>query len=106
MSVLLDNIRLLCKSRGVTIAEVERCSGIGNGIIARWGTSSPTVERLQKVASYFNVSLEYLVSDHSPENEKQPIREDELSAVKRELISLVRSMPDEKVAAVLAILKS
>ena len=45
----------------VTVAEVERKTGISNGQIRRWDTSSPKTENVQKVADYFNVSVDYLL---------------------------------------------
>lgn len=40
---------------------MERKTGISNGQIRRWNTSSPKIENIQKVADYFNVSVDYLL---------------------------------------------
>lgn len=58
---LVDRIKKLCTARKVTVAEVERKTGISNGQIRRWDTSSPKTENVQKVADYFNVSVDYLL---------------------------------------------
>lgn len=58
---LVDRIKKLCTTRKVTVAEVERKTGISNGQIRRWDTSSPKTENVQKVADYFNVSVDYLL---------------------------------------------
>ena len=34
---------------------------MGNGTISRWRNSSPNTEKLQKIADYFNVSMDYLL---------------------------------------------
>lgn len=61
--MLLKNITRLCKERGISIARLERETNISNGVISRWSTSSPTVENVQKVAAYFGVTVDALLSD-------------------------------------------
>ena len=60
MSVV-DRIKSLCNERGITLAELERNTGIGNGIIARWKSSSPKADSLEKVAVFFSVSTDYIL---------------------------------------------
>lgn len=62
---LLDKIKQLASERSVTIAEIERATGISNGQIRRWDTSSPKAENLAKVADYFGVSTDYLLGRDS-----------------------------------------
>ncbi|MGM0124719.1 hypothetical protein IGI37_002113 [Enterococcus sp. AZ194] len=58
---LVEKIKLLAVEKKVTFAEIERKTGISNGQIRRWNTSSPKIENIQKVADYFNVSVDYLL---------------------------------------------
>ena len=44
------------------IAKLEKETGISNGTISRWDTSSPTIENVQKVAEYFGVTVDELLS--------------------------------------------
>ena len=64
--MLLENIRRLCSKKPVSIAKLERETGISNGTIARWDTSSPTVENVQKVAEYFGVTVDELLAPNTP----------------------------------------
>lgn len=64
--MLLENIRRLCSKKHVSIAKLERETGIGNGTISRWDTSSPSVENVQKVAAYFGVTIDELISPAAP----------------------------------------
>jgi len=57
---ILTRIQELCNEQGISLRQLEKSVGIGNGIIARWEHSSPKVSSLDKVANYFNVSLDYL----------------------------------------------
>ncbi|MFK4568540.1 helix-turn-helix domain-containing protein [Enterococcus sp. UD-01] len=58
---LIDRIKELADSKKVTFAEIERNTGISNGQIRRWDSSSPKIENVQKVADYFGVSTDYLI---------------------------------------------
>lgn len=58
---LTTRIKDLCDSRSISIAELERTVGLSNGQIRRWDKVSPRSESLQKVADYFNVSIDYLI---------------------------------------------
>lgn len=68
LCLILENITRLCKQRGVSIARLEKETGLGNGTVARWGESSPRVENLQKVADYFGVPLSDLLSAENSQN--------------------------------------
>lgn len=58
---LVKRIKTLCDSKKTNFAELEREIGISNGQIRRWNDSSPKAENIQKVADYFNVSVDYLL---------------------------------------------
>ena len=63
--MLLENIRRLCSKKPVSIAKLERATGIGNGTIRRWDKSSPSIENVQKVADYFGVTVNDLLSTNN-----------------------------------------
>lgn len=58
---LYSRIKGLADSKKVSIAELERKTGISNGQIRHWTDRSPKAENLQKVADYFSVSTDYLL---------------------------------------------
>lgn len=61
--MILKNILQLCKERGISLARLERELGLGNGVISRWGTSSPTVANIKAVADYFGVTVDDLLQN-------------------------------------------
>jgi len=67
---LVEKIKALCEQRGVTIYRLEHDTGIGNGVVAKWKTCSPRVGTLKKVADYFGVSVDELLTDAPPDNPK------------------------------------
>lgn len=62
---LATKIKALCVGRGTTFAELERTLRLGNGTIARWNTSTPGVDKVKRVADYFSVSVDSLLSEES-----------------------------------------
>ena len=58
---LVDKIRALANQRDMSLPQLEVELGLGNGTISRWRSSSPNTDKLQKIAYYFNVSMDYLL---------------------------------------------
>lgn len=57
-----ETIKQLCKEKGVTITGVEKELGFARGSLCKVNTSKPSMEKVQKLATYFNVSYDYLVN--------------------------------------------
>lgn len=59
----------LLAERGVTAYQVAKATGISTGSLSDWknGRSSPKVEKLQKIATYFGVSVDYLLGNERKE---------------------------------------
>lgn len=58
---LYERIQELCAARGITVAELERGAGIAQRTIYKWGKQSPSAERLQQVADYLGITVDYLL---------------------------------------------
>ncbi|GGC85864.1 helix-turn-helix domain-containing protein [Enterococcus wangshanyuanii] len=77
---LTYRIKELADQKKVTFAEIERNTGISNGQIRRWDTSSPKIENIQKVADYFDVSTDYLLGRSNTPALEEQLPEDALSS--------------------------
>ena len=61
-SVLYTRITNLCADNGIPITKLESDLGFSNALIKKWRkTSSPSIDKVIKIATYFNVSVDYLV---------------------------------------------
>lgn len=61
-------IKNLLRSKNMTIAELERALGFSNGTIGKWDKQNPSIDKLTKVADYFNVTTDYLLDrNNTPE---------------------------------------
>lgn len=65
---LFNSIKKLSNVKGLSIAQLEKELGFSNGSIARWKKSSPSLEKVEKVASFFNVSIDYLIGKTNIKN--------------------------------------
>lgn len=73
----IDRILELMEINNVTAAQLTREAGITNGLITQWKQrkQNPSYGYVVKIASYFNVSVDYLLGN---ETKKEPAPEDEL----------------------------
>ncbi|EPA2205581.1 helix-turn-helix domain-containing protein [Listeria monocytogenes] len=58
---LLEVIKKLCKKRGISVTMLENELELPDNTIYQWKNRTPSVDRLQVVADYFNVSVDYLL---------------------------------------------
>jgi transcriptional regulator with XRE-family HTH domain len=78
---IVSRIDSLAKSKGTSIAEIERNIGFGNGKIGKWkkAPKSPPFESLLSVANYLETNISYLTGetdDPSAGIKKDPIPKD------------------------------
>lgn len=58
---IVSRIRDLCSNHGTTLAALERQLGLSKASIAKWDTSSPSINKVKLVAKHFNVTTDYLI---------------------------------------------
>lgn len=63
---LVERIQKLCSSKNTTLVGLEREIGLGRGTIRNWDKNSPSIDKLQKVAKYFEVSIDELLLGFNP----------------------------------------
>lgn len=86
---IYERIESLRKSKGLSQGKLEKQLGFSNGSISKWKNSTPKVERLQKLADFFGVSVEYLMT--GKEDEQKEKDNTDLKQKYRELEELLRS---------------
>ena len=57
-----ERIQDLCKANHASMNSVEETLGFGKGYLSKLGTTKPNSEKLEKIANYFNVSLDYIIT--------------------------------------------
>lgn len=62
---LKDRIKTLASERGISLPVLESELGFGNSTIVKWDRSTPNAEKLNAVAQYFGVTMDYLLNGTS-----------------------------------------
>lgn len=70
---LYQRIKMKCSQMNITISQLEKELGFGTGTIGKWMQSSPSIEKVMKVAQYFNCSLDELCGLKSNNSEEKII---------------------------------
>lgn len=59
---LFGRIKTMCKINRITVARLCKEIGIPQSTLAKWDMSEPGVWRLKKVADYFGIGIDDLIS--------------------------------------------
>ncbi|MCC8024291.1 MAG: helix-turn-helix domain-containing protein [Clostridium sp.] len=70
---LSDRIQQLSEAKGISQSELEKTLGFGKGTISKWkGATVPSADKLLKIAEYFKVTLDYLMTGKEDSKETAP----------------------------------
>lgn len=59
---LKERIKKLADAQGLSLPALEAKLGFGNSTIVKWDKSTPNAEKLNTVAQFFGVSMDYLMT--------------------------------------------
>ena len=59
---LKDRVKTLAQERGISLPTLEAELGFGNSTIVKWDKSTPNADKLNAVAKYFGVTMDYLLN--------------------------------------------
>ena len=72
----VELIKSMCKERKIPISKLEKDLGFSNGYIGQLRKGVVPNDRLKKIADYFKVSMEYLVTGKETEFSVETARKD------------------------------
>ena len=93
-----ERIKELCRIRNIYMNMLEQELGFGKGYLSKLGQSTPNTAKIKKIADYFGVSLDYLMTGkENAVTEKAP----ELTArderdIKKDLDSLREKLANKE----------
>ena len=96
-----ERVVFLCNKNDISQSKLESDLGIAKGSVTKWKTAEPRRSAIIKIADYFNVSVDYLISG---EENKTPIFE--YSSDIMELIKLYSQLNKEQKSAILNMMRS
>ena len=80
-----ERIESLRKERKISQGNLEKELGFSNGSISKWKTSMPKPERLQKIADYFGVTVDYLMTGNESDGKERYYTNDETASIAQEI---------------------
>lgn len=70
---LYEKIKELAMQKNVSIRQVEENLNWGNGVIGRWKKAKPSYDKLEAVADYFHVTVDYLLGREEFKKTNKPV---------------------------------
>ena len=107
MGTLYENIIALCDEKGIKGGKMCTDIGMSKGILTdlKMGRQSGiSATNAQKIASYFGVSVGYLLGEE--DKKIKPTDDDRLSENMRQLIDFVKTVPEDKVDLALKLMRT
>ncbi|MBC2149534.1 helix-turn-helix domain-containing protein [Listeria booriae] len=89
---ILDRVKKLAKERRISLAELSKAVGMGENSIYKWSSQKPTIDKLQLVADYFDVSVDYLLG--RTDKKYWDLSERESSDIAQQVEDLINGMED------------
>ncbi len=65
----VERVKSICKERKIPISKLESDLGFSNGYISSLKKGVFPDDRIRKIANYFNVSVDYLMTGKEPEED-------------------------------------
>lgn len=104
----------LCQDRGISSYKALKEMGVGMSTATRWkqGTAQPSYKTLQKIADYFGVSVDELLSDNAAGTKKETAEiidspeETERRQLLRQTMEMASTLSDDKLRRLIEILKT
>ncbi len=114
---MYDIFEKLCKKNNVTPYRVCKETGLTTSTISNWkaGRYTPKQDKLQKIADFFNVSIEYLIGTEEKETSAGYYLNEETAKLAQEmfededmrsLFDMKRNMPPERFQAHMDFMKN
>ncbi len=66
---MLENIKTICKAKGISIRQLEQEAGIASNTIARWDENKPSYDKVKKVAIVLGVTMDELTREDTNDGE-------------------------------------
>lgn len=73
---LMRNILEMCNAKRITLAYLEKQTGLSNGSIRRWTKHNPRCGALEKLSEYFGITMDDLLKDNTQQTVEVPCLEE------------------------------
>lgn len=103
--MFFDKFSSLCKEKGVSCSKAVENIGLNRTVVVKWKNGSiPSGSTLTKLATYFDVPVDYLL-DKKDDNAEALSSATSLSSSQKQLVELAESLTDEEIKKVLSYIR-
>lgn len=96
--MLLERVDRLIAEKKMSRAELERKLDLSQGSIRNWNKKTPGIDKIQKVADYFDVSTDYLLG-RTDRRHYYDLTEKDKRDIQRELELIIEDMKNSDAIA-------
>ena len=91
---MIERILDLLEERGITAYKLTTDLGLGNGVVTQWkqGKQKPGTDAIIKIAKYFGVSTDYLLTGEDTETPNNNELSDMLSDDVKEILRIAKAL--------------
>ncbi|MGP4038366.1 helix-turn-helix domain-containing protein [Gracilibacillus sp. D59] len=93
-----DRVKKLCEEQKISIVELEEKVGFGRNSMYSWKKNKPSAEKLERVADYFDVSVDYLLG-RTDKKRYYDLTEKDEQDIQKELEKIINNFSDSGFAA-------
>lgn len=68
--MIYDRIKELCVKNGISIYRLEKALNFSSCSICKWKNSTPSIDKIQKIAEFFNVPISYFLESEEENHER------------------------------------
>ena len=101
-----DKFAKLCDEKNISPSRAGLSIGVSKTSVMRWKNNGviPKLDTLNKLADYFDVSVDYLLGN---EQKEKPLAEArDLSDIENEILTIFHSLPEDKKQAFMTVARS
>lgn len=80
-----ERIKELCRINGISMNKLEETLRFGKGYISKLGESTPNASKIKKIADYFGVTVDYLMTGQGKRGGETYYLNDETAKLAQEI---------------------
>ena len=65
---IVERAKEKAAEKGTNMTAIENECGLGHGVIGRWNSNSPSIDKVEIIANFLSVSIENLITGKEPGN--------------------------------------
>lgn len=91
---LYENVKEAARLKGYSINRLEKELGFARSYISKFKTITPSADKLQKIADFLEVSVEYLMTGEQPKSQQLTSRD--IKDITKDVESIMQKLSDKE----------